>query len=470
MTIAQGNNLISKLYLGSTEVLKAYLGTIQVYPNTEPTPTVQYIPNNAITIFPNYEALTTNNGRFPNGTSYNLNNAPSVERRDLLANNLIFRVVGTITHPEDYLPIYDSIHSEANNAKIFGFRGMEEYIINSQGTPSTQVSIDTTPFYFCIDIAQNSQFTYALLYKMEDGLPIQSTRGSFNQPSSTVDFGSNPYRIGECNNSNTLDTLIDSNKIQIDLANSGYYSIPSFTTYYGDGTQAILLEPIMVNGNYTPNSNITTFTNYQNYTTQNGKFLNGTSYNLGNSPQVTKLNLESNTRIFRVKGKILRYDIPRYSPIATLSHTTTTAARSVSMSFYDTGEIRSDYKTSPTLQFTEEEIPLSFYIDYVCDPTENNRIRTCLYKGTDSSIDKTTIQADISSSSTSVIWDSNYPIVVGESSVGSISSRGNIETNAGYYQIDLTQSGYYTIPSWDSYNSDPNIAVLEEPIMTQQGD
>ena len=77
MTIAQGNNLISKLYLGSTEVLKAYLGTIQVYPNTEPTPTVQYIPNNAITIFPNYEALTTNNGRFPNGTSYNLNNAPS---------------------------------------------------------------------------------------------------------------------------------------------------------------------------------------------------------------------------------------------------------------------------------------------------------------------------------------------------------------------------------------------------------
>lgn len=248
--------------------------------------------------------------------------------------------------------------------------------------------------------------------------------------------------------------------------NKIYYGSSEVSKVYLGTSQIYPLEP----DSFIPNPNITTFTNYQNYTTQNGKFLNGTSYNLGNSPQVTKLNLESNTRIFRVKGKILRYDIPRYSPIATLAHTTTTAVRSMSMSFYNTGEIRSDYATSPTLEFTEEEIPLSFYIDYVCNPTANNRIRICLYKGTDSNIDKTTIQASTTSYNTSVVWDSKYPIVVGESSVGSISSRGDIETNADYYQIDLTQSGYYTIPNWNSYNSDPNIAVLEEPIMIQQGD
>lgn len=469
MTIIQGTSLINKLYLGSTEVIKAYLGTIQVYPNAEPTPTVQYVPNAAITTFPNYETLTTNNGRFPNGISYNLNNAPSVERKDLLANNLIFRVVGTITQPEDYLPIYDAIHSEANNARIYSFRGMEEYIINSQGTASTQVNIDTTPFHFCIDIAQNSLFTYALLYKMENGLPIQSTRGSINQTTSLVDFGSNPYRIGECNNSNTLDTLIDSNKIQIDLANSGYYSIPSFSIYHSDATQAVLLEPIMVDGNYIPNSNITTFTDYQSYTTQNGKFLNGTSYNAENSPKITKLDIESNTRIFRVKGKILRYDVPDYSPIATLEHTTTSMINSMSMTFYDTGKIRSSNNTLPALEYTEEEIPLSFYIDYVCDATANNRVRICLYKGTDSSIDKSTIQAATTSNSTSIIWDNSYPIMVGESSISASGYRG-VETNAGYYQIDLTQSGYYTIPSWEAYNTDPNVAILEEPIMIQQGE
>lgn len=103
MSIILNNNNINKIYYGSSEVSKVYLGTIQVYPNKD-----TYIPNPNITTFTRYQEFTTDNGRYLNmvkleSGDYTDADYPSITCPESVVSgvNRLVRIYGKLTCPSD---------------------------------------------------------------------------------------------------------------------------------------------------------------------------------------------------------------------------------------------------------------------------------------------------------------------------------------------------------------------------------
>lgn len=259
MGLILSNNNINKLYYGSSEVSKIYLGAIQVYPSE-----TSYIPNPNITTFIDYQNKTSDNGRYLNivkqeGVDYTNADYPSIICKESITSgaNRIVRIYGKLTCPSDtdWVSYYGNTTNYTLTSSSGGLAAYRptvnlSYAYNDnkrlrQGTQTSYLPL-LEDKSFIIDIPASSTSTSSashpirFYHQLENGEPNISTLVVSNGDINFANGSDSTLQIGYGN------LGINKDYVEIDLAKSGVYTYTTWDEYVADPTTVSLEDSIMI--------------------------------------------------------------------------------------------------------------------------------------------------------------------------------------------------------------------------------
>lgn len=252
MGLILNNNNINKLYYGGSEVSKVYLGTVQVYPNQT---TIQYIPNPAMTVFPNFQTRTIEGGRYLNtaGPSEYLQSDDyplfSFGQYNPPEDGILFiRIYGQVTATSFsdfrsfYTSSYFSFFKGVQSTRTIQLSPTNSSIGICCNASGTKLSIEYGQF-FCVDLMPTDQslsLTIPKLRLCDTNGNILSTQVGTSFPTGSI-LTFDRFLLG-ATNENVMYGC-PANKLKLDLLKSGIYYIAGDGAYLRDNpNEAVLFE------------------------------------------------------------------------------------------------------------------------------------------------------------------------------------------------------------------------------------